>query len=42
MTITFENNNEVFIYGLEKVIAYAPRTQEIFVARWLASVIGPE
>jgi hypothetical protein len=45
MTITFENDNDVIIYALEKVISYARRTQQIFVAHcvwWLASVIGLE
>jgi hypothetical protein len=42
MTITFENDNDVIIYALEKVISYARRTQQIFVAQciwWLASII---
>jgi hypothetical protein len=45
MTITFENDNDVIIYALEKVISYARRTQQIFVDQciwWLASVIGLE
>lgn len=45
MTITFENDNDVIVYALEKVIAYARRTQQIFVAHcvwWLASIIGLE
>jgi 3-mercaptopyruvate sulfurtransferase SseA len=45
MTITFENDNDVIIYALEKVIAYTRRTQEIFVAQcvwWLVSIIGLE
>jgi hypothetical protein len=45
MTITFENDNDVIIYALEKVIAYARRTEHIFVAQcvwWLASIIGLE
>jgi len=45
MTITFENDNDVIIYALEKVISYARRTQYIFVAQcvwWLASIIGLE
>jgi len=45
MTITFENNNDVIVYALEKVISYARRTQQIFVAQcvwWLASIIGLE
>jgi hypothetical protein len=45
MTITFENDNDVIAYALEKIIAYARRTQQLFVAQcvwWLASVIGLE
>jgi len=45
MTITFENNDDVIIYALEKSIAYARRTQQIFVAQcvwWLASILGLE
>jgi len=43
MTITFENDNDIIIYTLEKIISYARRTQQIFVAHciwWLASLIG--
>jgi hypothetical protein len=45
MTITFENDNDIIVYGLEKVISYARRTQQIFVAQcvwWLVSIIGLE
>jgi len=45
MTITFENDNDVIVYALEKVISYARNTQQIFVAQcvwWLASIIGLE
>jgi hypothetical protein len=45
MTITFENDNDVIVYTLEKVIAYARRTQQVFVAQcvwWLASIVGLE
>ena len=45
MTITFENNDNVIIYALEKSIAYARRSQQIFVAQcvwWLASILGLE
>jgi hypothetical protein len=45
MTITFENDNDVIVYALEKVISYARRTQQIFVAQcvwWLAGIIGLE
>jgi hypothetical protein len=43
MTITLENDNDVIVYALEKIIAHARRTQQIFVAQcvwWLASIIG--
>jgi hypothetical protein len=45
MTITSENDNDVIVYALEKVISYARRTEQIFVAQvvwWLASIIGLE
>jgi hypothetical protein len=45
MTITFENDNDVIVYALEKIIAYARRTQQIFVAQciwWIASILGLE
>jgi hypothetical protein len=45
MTITFENDNDIIVYALEKIIAHARRTQQIFVAQcvwWLASIIGLE
>jgi len=45
MTITFENDNDVIIYAFEKVISYARRTQQIFLAQavwWLASIVGLE
>jgi len=45
MTITFENESDVIVYALEKVISHARRTQHIFVAQcvwWLASIIGLE
>jgi hypothetical protein len=45
MTVTFENDNDIIVYALEKIIAYARRTQQIFVAQcvwWLASIIGLE
>jgi len=45
MTITFKNDNNVIVYAFEKVISYAKRTQQIFVAQcvwWLASIIGLE
>lgn len=45
MTITFENDNDIIVYALEKVISYARRKQHLFLAQcvwWLASVIGLE
>jgi hypothetical protein len=45
MTITFENDNDVVLYALEQVTAFARRTQQIFLAQcvwWIASVIGLE
>lgn len=41
MTITFEKDQDVLVYPLEKVISYAERTRQIFVAQcvwWLASI----
>jgi len=43
MTLTFENNNDVIVYALEKIISFARENQFIFVAQcvwWLASIIG--
>jgi hypothetical protein len=45
MTITFENDNDIIVYALEKIISHARRTQQVFVAQciwWLASIIGLE
>jgi hypothetical protein len=45
MTITFENDNDVIFDGLETIISYAKRTEQIFFAQcvwWLASIIGLE
>jgi hypothetical protein len=45
MTISFENDTDIIVYALEKIIAYARRTQQIFIAQciwWLALVIGLE
>jgi len=45
MTITFENDNDVIVYTLERVISYARQYQYIFVAQsvwWLASISGLE
>jgi hypothetical protein len=43
MTITFENDKDVIVYALEKVISYARINQYIFLAQsiwWISSVIG--
>jgi hypothetical protein len=43
MTITFENDNDVIVYALEKIISFARENQYLFAANcvwWLASVIG--
>jgi len=43
MTITFENDHEVIVYALEKVICYARDNHYLFIAQsiwWIASVIG--
>jgi len=43
MTITFENDNDIIAYALEKIICYARDNRYLFVAQsvwWLASIIG--
>jgi hypothetical protein len=43
MTITFENDKDVIIYALEKIISFAREEQLLFVANcawWIAGVIG--
>jgi hypothetical protein len=45
MTITFERNNDLIVYALEKIISVARKHQQIFVAQfvwWLASIISLE
>ena len=45
MTITFENDNDVNVYVLEKIIAFAQGKRYIFADHcvwWLASIIGLE
>jgi len=45
MTIRFENQNDVIVYALEKIIEHARRTQQIFIVQcvwWLVSIIGLE
>jgi len=43
MTLTFESDNDVIVYALERIISYARKYQYIFVAQsvwWIASVIS--
>jgi len=43
MGITFETDNNIIVYALEKIISYAWEHQYIFIAHcvwWLASSIG--
>jgi len=43
MTITFGNDNDVIVYGLEKIISYARTKQHIILAQcvgWTALSIG--
>jgi len=43
MTITFENDNDVVVYALEKIISFAREYQYFFVANctwWIASIYG--
>jgi hypothetical protein len=43
LTITFENDSDVIVYALEKIISFARRNQYLFVANcvwWIAGVIG--
>jgi hypothetical protein len=45
MTVTFANGNDDIPYALERVMSYARKTQQIFVAQcvwWLAGIIGLE
>jgi len=45
MTLSFDDDNDIIVYALEKIISYARRTQHIFVAQcvwWLAAIIGLE
>jgi len=45
MPVTFENDDDIIVYALERVISHARRTQHIFVAQcvwWLASVLRLE
>jgi hypothetical protein len=43
MPIIFENNNDVVVFALEKVISYARDIQYIFLAQsvwWISSILG--
>jgi len=45
MTISFETEDDVIIFGFEKIISYARNKEQIFVAQcvwWLALVSGFE
>jgi len=43
MTIIFEDENDVVVHALDKIICYARQNQYILVAQsvwWIASIIG--
>jgi len=43
MTITFEYENDIIVYALEKIISYARDNQYIFLAQsvwWISSILG--
>jgi hypothetical protein len=43
MTITFQNDIDIIVYALEKIISYTRRNQYIFLAQsiwWISSIIG--
>jgi hypothetical protein len=43
MTITFERDNDVIVYALEKIIAFARENQYLFMGKcvwWIAGIIG--
>jgi hypothetical protein len=43
MTISFEIDNDVIVYALEKIISYARNNQYIFLAQsvwWISSILG--
>jgi len=45
MSVNFNNNNEIIVYALEKIISYARMNQYIFLAQcvwWLSSIIGSQ
>jgi len=45
MTITFENDSDVIVYALEKIISFARENQFLLVANcvwWISEIIGLE
>jgi hypothetical protein len=43
MTLTFENDYNIIIYALEKILSFARRNQYIFLVQsvwWISSIIG--
>jgi len=43
MTISFESDNDVIVYALEKIVSYAREYRYFFVANctwWIASIVG--
>jgi hypothetical protein len=45
MTLTFENDNDVIVFALERIISFARENRYLFVANciwWIAGVIGLE
>jgi len=45
MSITFQNDSDVIVYAVEKVISYARRPKQVFDAQsvwWIAQLIGLE
>jgi len=45
MEITFENDSDVIVYALEKIISFARNNQYLFVAHcvwWISAIIGLE
>jgi len=45
MSINFENDKDVIVYALEKIISYTRKHQYIFVGKcvcWLTSITGLE
>jgi len=42
MTITFDNDNDIIVYALEKIISYARDNQYVFLAQsiwWISSIL---